>query len=144
AGPPAQVLPRPLPRPRLSPADRGGGRFRSTGPACTDKIRPRTCVPRRSPGSAASTPVGPASRGSAGGGVGPSAVRARHPLTAWVGRRSPPEGRAMSDKAAESATSTSLLMGLQQAPADQVVWAEFVRRYGSRIHGWCRRWGLQE
>jgi RNA polymerase sigma-70 factor (ECF subfamily) len=33
---------------------------------------------------------------------------------------------------------------LQQAPADQAAWAEFLRRYGTRIHGWCRRWGIQE
>ena len=50
----------------------------------------------------------------------------------------------MPDQAADSGTSTSLLVRLQQAPADQAAWAEFVRRYGTRIHGWCRRWGLQE
>jgi RNA polymerase sigma factor (sigma-70 family) len=50
----------------------------------------------------------------------------------------------MEEKATESATSTSLLGRLQQAPADQAAWAEFVNRYGARIHGWCRRWGLQE
>ena len=50
----------------------------------------------------------------------------------------------MQDKATEPATSTSLLVRLQQAPADQAAWAEFVRRYGARIHAWCRRWGLQE
>src|SRR3954467_695035 len=50
----------------------------------------------------------------------------------------------MSDKATESATSASLLVRLQQAPADQAAWAEFLRRYGDQIHGWCRRWGLQE
>src|SRR4051794_26507578 len=50
----------------------------------------------------------------------------------------------MPDKATESATSTSLLVRLQQAPADEAAWAEFVRRYGARIHGWGRRWGLQE
>jgi RNA polymerase sigma factor (sigma-70 family) len=50
----------------------------------------------------------------------------------------------MPDKATESATSTSLLLRLQQAPADQSAWEEFVRRYGGRINGWGRRWGLQE
>jgi RNA polymerase sigma-70 factor (ECF subfamily) len=50
----------------------------------------------------------------------------------------------MPDKATESATSASLLVRLQQAPADQAAWAEFLRRYGTRIHGWCRHWGLQE
>jgi RNA polymerase sigma-70 factor (ECF subfamily) len=41
-------------------------------------------------------------------------------------------------------TSTTLLERLRQAPADQAAWAEFVGRYGHRIHGWCRQWGLQE
>jgi RNA polymerase sigma factor (sigma-70 family) len=41
-------------------------------------------------------------------------------------------------------TRASLLMQLQQAPADQAAWTEFVERYGLRIYGWCRRWGLQE
>src|SRR4051812_37528518 len=50
----------------------------------------------------------------------------------------------MPDKATESAPSTSLLVRLQQARADEAAWSEFVRRYGARIHGWCRRWGLQE
>jgi RNA polymerase sigma-70 factor (ECF subfamily) len=38
----------------------------------------------------------------------------------------------------------TLLVRLQQTPADQAAWAEFVERYGQRIHAWCRRWGLQE
>src|SRR5262249_28454560 len=50
----------------------------------------------------------------------------------------------MSDRATDSGTSTSLLVRLQQAPADEAAWAEFVRRYGARIHVWGRRWGLQE
>ena len=54
------------------------------------------------------------------------------------------EGRIMPDKAADSGTSISLLVRLQHAPADQAAWAEFVHRYGMRIDGWCRRWGLQE
>jgi RNA polymerase sigma factor (sigma-70 family) len=33
---------------------------------------------------------------------------------------------------------------LQQAPADHSAWQSFVDRYGPRIHGWCRQWGLQE
>jgi RNA polymerase sigma-70 factor (ECF subfamily) len=28
--------------------------------------------------------------------------------------------------------------------ADAADWAEFVRRYGPLVHGWCRRWRLQE
>lgn len=38
----------------------------------------------------------------------------------------------------------SLLIRLQDTPADKAAWSEFVERYGYRIHGWCRRWGLQE
>jgi RNA polymerase sigma-70 factor (ECF subfamily) len=48
------------------------------------------------------------------------------------------------DPATSSVTSLTLLLRLQQTPADQAAWAEFVERYGQRIHGWCRRWGLQE
>jgi RNA polymerase sigma factor (sigma-70 family) len=44
----------------------------------------------------------------------------------------------------DSITSATLLAQLQQSPADQAAWAEFVSRYGERIHGWCRQWGLQE
>jgi RNA polymerase sigma-70 factor (ECF subfamily) len=45
---------------------------------------------------------------------------------------------------ANSSTSTTLLVRLQQSPSDQAAWAEFVARYGRRIQGWCRHWGLQE
>lgn len=45
---------------------------------------------------------------------------------------------------ADTSTRTSLLVRLQQSPADQSAWSEFVNFYGSRVHGWCRRWGLQE
>lgn len=44
----------------------------------------------------------------------------------------------------ESRTSASLLARLRQAPTDQAAWAEFVDRYGRKIYGWCRHWGLQE
>jgi RNA polymerase sigma-70 factor (ECF subfamily) len=33
---------------------------------------------------------------------------------------------------------------LRHAPADQSAWGEFVDRYGRKIYGWCRHWGLQE
>jgi RNA polymerase sigma-70 factor (ECF subfamily) len=33
---------------------------------------------------------------------------------------------------------------LRCAPADEAAWEEFVRRYGPRILGWCRGWGLQD
>jgi RNA polymerase sigma-70 factor (ECF subfamily) len=41
-------------------------------------------------------------------------------------------------------TSTTLLERLRQTPTDQAAWAEFVRRYGPEVYGWCRRWRLQE
>src|SRR5438876_2027365 len=41
-------------------------------------------------------------------------------------------------------TSRTLLGRLCHTPIDQEAWAEFVKRYGPRIHGWCRRWDLQE
>jgi RNA polymerase sigma-70 factor (ECF subfamily) len=48
------------------------------------------------------------------------------------------------DRHFESRTRASLLARLRQAPADQVAWGEFVERYGRKIYGWCRHWGLQE
>jgi RNA polymerase sigma factor (sigma-70 family) len=45
---------------------------------------------------------------------------------------------------ATSVTSVTLLQRLQQSPSDQAAWEEFVERYGRRIQGWCRQWGLQE
>jgi RNA polymerase sigma-70 factor (ECF subfamily) len=41
-------------------------------------------------------------------------------------------------------TSETLLGRLRQTPADQSAWEEFVARYGRRLEGWCRQWGLQE
>jgi RNA polymerase sigma-70 factor (ECF subfamily) len=41
-------------------------------------------------------------------------------------------------------TSSALLGRLQQEPADQAAWAEFVRRYGPQVYRWCRQWRLQE
>ena len=47
---------------------------------------------------------------------------------------------------AESADTTrvTLLHRLNQNPADQLSWAEFVRFYGPAIRGWLTHWGLQE
>jgi RNA polymerase sigma-70 factor (ECF subfamily) len=36
-----------------------------------------------------------------------------------------------------------LLGRLQQEPTNQEAWGRFVQRYGARIFGWCRQWGLQ-
>jgi RNA polymerase sigma factor (sigma-70 family) len=41
-------------------------------------------------------------------------------------------------------TSATLLGRVGLGPGDHVAWAKFVDLYGSRIRGWCRRWGLQE
>jgi RNA polymerase sigma-70 factor (ECF subfamily) len=41
-------------------------------------------------------------------------------------------------------TSRTLLGRLARVPADQEAWAEFARRYGERIYGWCRGRRLQE
>ena len=41
-------------------------------------------------------------------------------------------------------TSATLLGRVGLGPGDHVAWARFVELYGSRIRGWCRRWGLQE
>jgi RNA polymerase sigma-70 factor (ECF subfamily) len=35
-------------------------------------------------------------------------------------------------------------MRIREGPSDQAAWGEFVARYQQRIHGWCRRWGLQD
>jgi RNA polymerase sigma-70 factor (ECF subfamily) len=48
------------------------------------------------------------------------------------------------DPSPNSVTSISLLDRLQQGQGDEAAWAEFVERYGRRIHGWCRKWGVQE
>ena len=47
---------------------------------------------------------------------------------------------------AESADTTrvTLLHRINQNPADQLSWAEFVTFYGPPIRGWLTHWGLQE
>lgn len=44
----------------------------------------------------------------------------------------------------DTSTSATLLARLRQVPADQAAWAQFTDRYGRKIYGWCRQWGLQE
>jgi RNA polymerase sigma factor (sigma-70 family) len=44
----------------------------------------------------------------------------------------------------DSRTSPTLLGKLRRSPTDQVAWEEFVRCYGPKIYGWCRRWKLQD
>jgi RNA polymerase sigma-70 factor (ECF subfamily) len=47
---------------------------------------------------------------------------------------------------ADSADTTrvTLLHRLNQNPADQISWAEFVHLYGPAIRSWLMHWGLQE
>jgi RNA polymerase sigma-70 factor (ECF subfamily) len=40
-------------------------------------------------------------------------------------------------------TSLTLMMRVQQDPADPQAWNEFVERYQPIIRGWCLRWGSQ-
>jgi RNA polymerase sigma-70 factor (ECF subfamily) len=40
-------------------------------------------------------------------------------------------------------TNPTLLDRLRRDPSNQAAWAEFLKRYGPRIYGWCRRWNLQ-
>jgi RNA polymerase sigma-70 factor (ECF subfamily) len=44
---------------------------------------------------------------------------------------------------ADSRTSPTLLGRLRGTPTDQAAWGEFVDRYGRKVYGWCRLWGLQ-
>jgi RNA polymerase sigma-70 factor (ECF subfamily) len=48
------------------------------------------------------------------------------------------------DHASDSRTSATLLGRLGRDPNDAAAWGEFVRRYGPKVHQWCRRWQLQE
>ncbi len=47
-------------------------------------------------------------------------------------------------KTPSSATSPTLLNRLRNDPTDQAAWNNFVDRYGPKLLGWCRRWGLQD
>lgn len=43
----------------------------------------------------------------------------------------------------QSETRATLLARLKATPDDPAAWADFVFRYGPRIHAWCKSWGLQ-
>ena len=49
----------------------------------------------------------------------------------------------MKSYSSDASTSETLLNRVR-SPLDQAAWTEFVERYGRRIYGWCRQWGLQE
>jgi RNA polymerase sigma factor (sigma-70 family) len=40
-------------------------------------------------------------------------------------------------------TSITLMMRVQEDPADPLAWDEFVKRYQPMIRAWCLRWGSQ-
>ena len=42
------------------------------------------------------------------------------------------------------ARTSQTLLNRVRSPQDREAWTEFVERYGRRIFGWCRQWGLQE
>lgn len=52
----------------------------------------------------------------------------------------------MTDRgpANQSVTSLTLLRALKDDVQQHDAWLDFVNRYGPRIEGWCRRWGLQD
>ncbi len=56
----------------------------------------------------------------------------------------PHRGGGPMPGADETRTSATLLARLRLAPADQGAWAAFADRYGRKVYGWCRHWGLQE
>jgi RNA polymerase sigma-70 factor (ECF subfamily) len=46
-------------------------------------------------------------------------------------------------KSSDKDTSLTLMMRVQQDPADSQAWDEFVQRYQPIIRAWCLRWGSQ-
>jgi RNA polymerase sigma-70 factor (ECF subfamily) len=53
-------------------------------------------------------------------------------------------GDLIMGAAADSATSPTLIGRLARDPRDATAWGAFAERYGRRVYGWARRWGLQE
>src|SRR4051794_20547718 len=66
--------------------------------------------------------------------------RARSRLTM---RPADPEDALMSTEKPDADTSITLMMRVQQNPADIQAWDEFVRRYQPMIRDWCLKWGSQ-
>jgi len=48
------------------------------------------------------------------------------------------------NRPSDSETSLSLLKRLKLQPTDERAWHDFAERYGRKILGWCRYWGLQD
>src|SRR5262249_48837172 len=47
------------------------------------------------------------------------------------------------NRPAESSTGSTLL-GLLESPTEGTAWDRFVKRYGPKVHDWCRWQGVQE
>jgi RNA polymerase sigma factor (sigma-70 family) len=52
------------------------------------------------------------------------------------------ELRSMSTSPKQD-TSVTLMMRVQEDPADPIAWDEFARQYQPMIHAWCLKWGSQ-
>ncbi|MGO9469356.1 MAG: RNA polymerase sigma factor [Isosphaeraceae bacterium] len=50
---------------------------------------------------------------------------------------------ALMSKSPDKDTSLTLMMRVQQNPADPRAWDDFVERYQPMIRAWCVRWGAQ-
>ncbi len=48
---------------------------------------------------------------------------------------------ALMSKSPDKDTSLTLMMRVQQNPADPRAWDDFVERYQPMIRAWCVRWG---
>ena len=59
-------------------------------------------------------------------------------------RRTAPSFEVSMEFESVDPTSATLLGRVGLSPSDHVAWERFVGVYGSKIRGWCRRWGLQE
>ncbi len=53
-------------------------------------------------------------------------------------KRAPMPGHPVDD------TSVTLMMRLQNSPADPAAWDQFVERYRPMLRAWCLKWQLQE
>jgi len=49
----------------------------------------------------------------------------------------------MSNRKSDPDTSLTLMLRLQQNPADAAAWSEFVEQYRPMIRAWCLKWGSQ-
>ena len=52
-------------------------------------------------------------------------------------------GSSMAERKSTDETSLTLMMRVQQNPADDAAWNQFVERYRPMIRAWCHKWGAQ-